>query len=57
MSTTTADDVDQPAPDDAPIETIRELEAEFRRLAETDLPIAPHAQNAIDRLEEAESDV
>lgn len=56
MSTTTADDADELSPDDAPIEAIRELQPELERLAETDLPIAPHAQNALDRLEEVETD-
>lgn len=56
MSTTTADDADELSPDDAPIEAIRELQPELERLASTDLPIAPHAQNALDRLEEVETD-
>ena len=56
MSTTAADDTDELSADDAPIEVVRELEPELTRLAETDLPIAPHAQNALDRLEEAEAD-
>jgi len=56
MSTTTTDDSTDLDEDDAPIEVVRELEPELTRLAETDLPIAPHAQNALDRLEEAEAD-
>lgn len=56
MSTTTADDAGEPSPDDAPIKGIRDLQPELERLAETDLPIAPYAQNALDRLEEAETD-
>ena len=56
MSTTTPSNTEGRAADDAPIETIRELEDEFRRLAETDRPIASHAQTALDRLEEAETD-
>ena len=56
MSTTdTTDDV-EPAPDDAPIEKLRELEAEWETLAETNLPIAPYAQHALDRLGEADAD-
>ena len=57
MSSTTTDDSTDLDADDAPIEVVRELEPELTRLAETDLPIAPHAQNALDRLEEAEADV
>jgi hypothetical protein len=56
MSTTPANDSTDLSADDAPIEVIRDLEAELQRLAATDLPIAPHAQNALDRLEEAEAD-
>lgn len=40
--------------DDAPIETLRSMRDELERLAETDLPIAPYAQNGLDRLEEAD---
>ncbi|GAA0539357.1 hypothetical protein ABNG02_15900 [Halorubrum ejinorense] len=56
MSTTTAEDGTDLSAGDAPIEVIRELQPELERLAETELPIAPHAKNALDRLEEAEAD-
>lgn len=56
MSTTTTDDSTDLNADDAPIEVVRELEDELTRIAETDLPFAPHAQNALNRLEEAEAD-
>lgn len=34
-----------------PVETIREMEDELERLAATDLPVAPFAQNALDELD------
>ena len=56
MSTTETPDETNTPSDDAPIETLREFEGALSRLAETDLPIAPYAQNAIARLEEADTD-
>ena len=56
MSATTPTEPDIDDADDAPIETLRELEAEWKTLAKTDLPIAPYARNALDRLAEAETD-
>lgn len=46
------DVVGEGADAEQPLETIREIEDELERLAATDLPIAPYAQNALDTLEE-----
>jgi len=56
MSTTDTAGQSEPSADDAPLEKLRELESEWETLAETDLPIAPYAQNALDRLAEADAD-
>lgn len=48
------DTADADGVDDAPIETLRSIRDELERLAETDLPIAPYAQNGVDRLDEAD---
>jgi len=56
MSTTDTAGQSEPSADDAPLEKLRELESEWETLAETDLPIAPYAQNALDRLAEADCD-
>ncbi|WP_435075241.1 hypothetical protein [Halorubrum sp. HHNYT27] len=51
------DELEEPSGTESPLETVRDHRELFERLADTDLPIAPYAQNALDKLEEGNRDI
>ena len=57
MSAINIDELEESNTPESPIETVRNNQELFEQLADTDLPIAPYAQNALDALEEADRDV